>query len=332
MALENLILNEVTAMIKNDKGIEKILFDKLAKMGVSSSTRKIVISKKGWKPRELDNPHFKFEEVLQCVSAKVNLALVGPAGSGKTTIVEKVAEVFDLPFYSKSVSAQTGVHEFFGYHDANGKYVSTMFRKAYEKGGIFLLDEFDAGNPNVLASLNQASANGQCPFPDKMVPKHKDFLFVIAGNTWGTGANAEYVGRNKIDGATLDRFYFLEVPYDEQMESNLANDAEWCKKVQKFRKNAQDKKVRCIISPRATFQGEKLLMAGMPETLVAKGLIFKGLSDEEIALISTGVELSNQPKVYPKDEELSEKEVAKDDNTESQEATEKEIEDFEVID
>lgn len=300
MALENLILEEVSRMIQSDKNVEKILLEKLKESGIVPQTKKILVSARKQKAVEMTNQHFKFEDVLRAISAGINIALVGPAGSGKTSLVHNVAEALKLEFYSKSVSAQTGTHEFFGYYDANGKYVPTLFRKAYEKGGVFLLDEFDAGNPNVLAALNQATANGSCAFPDKMVTKNKDFVIVMAGNTYGTGANAEYVGRNKIDGATLDRFFFMEIPYDETLEMVLAENKEWCEKVQKFRRNAQNKKVKCIISPRATFSGEALLETGMTEIDVVRGVIYKNLSEDEIKLISDGIKISNSAIVKPK--------------------------------
>lgn len=295
MALENLILDEVTKMIQSDKKLEKVLLDKLKECGIVPQTKKILVSKPKRPAVEMTNQHYMFETVLRSLSAGVNLALVGPAGSGKTSIVKNASEALGLNFYSKSVSAQTGVHEFFGYQDANGKYVRTLFREAYEKGGVFLLDEFDAGNPNVLAALNQATANHECAFPDKMVKRHKEFIIVMAGNTYGKGANAEYVGRNKIDAATLDRFFFLEIGYDEVMEKIVAFNKEWCEKVQKFRKNAELKKVKCIISPRATFQGEMLLQAGLPEIDVVRGVIYKNLSEDEIRLISDGIHVSNKP-------------------------------------
>lgn len=297
MALENLILDEVTRLIQSDKKLEKTLLDKLKECGIVPQVKKIAVSMRKQKAVEMDNQHFKFEDVLKTISAGVNLALVGPAGSGKTSIVKNVATALNMEFFSKSVSAQTGTHEFFGYYDANGKYIPTLFRKCYEKGGVFLLDEFDAGNPNVLAALNQATANGECAFPDKMVAKNKNFIIVMAGNTFGTGANAEYVGRNKIDAATLDRFMFMEIPYDEQLEMIISEDKKWCEKVQKFRKNADEKKVKCVISPRATFHGEALIAQGMNEIDVVRGVIYKNLSEDEIKLISDGIKISNGPLV-----------------------------------
>ena len=229
--------------------------------------------------------HKSFADVLTTLSAGVNIALVGPAGSGKTTIVSNAAEVLKLSFASQSVSAQSTVFDFFGYKSATGKYIGTMFREKYENGGVFLLDEFDAGNPNVLAALNQATANGHCPFPDKMIAKHKDFIIVMAGNTFGGGGTIDYVGRNKIDAATLDRFAFIYIDYDEKLENALSSNSDWCKLVQQYRQRAIDKKVRTIISPRATFNGEKLLSAGLPLKTVLDMIIFKGLTSDELSLL-----------------------------------------------
>lgn len=285
MSVENAILEEVTKIVTTDKQIEEKLLGKLEKLGIVPSEKVIILKEYDKTFKKSTVQHSKFETVLKCLDVRSNLALVGPAGSGKTTIVEESAKVLDLPFYSKSVSVQTGTHEFFGYYDANGNYVPTLFRKAYEEGGIFLLDEFDAGNPNVLAALNQSVANNVCPFPDAMVSKHKDFIMVIAGNTFGTGATMEYVGRNKIDAATLDRFVFLEIPYDNKFEMNLAKDKEWCKEVQEYRKRASDKGLKVVISPRATFYGEMLLLAGLSKEEVLKMTVFKGLTDSEVDLL-----------------------------------------------
>ena len=230
--------------------------------------------------------HCQFEQILKSLSARVPIALVGPAGSGKTTIVYNASKALNLAFASQSVSAQSTVFDFFGYKDANGKYVSTLFREKYEKGGVFLLDEFDAGNPNVLAALNQATANSVTSFPDKMIEKHKDFVVVMAGNTFGGGGTLDYVGRNKIDAATLDRFAFIYVDYDETLESQLATNEDWCKRVQYLRKVATEKRIRTIISPRATFNGEKLLAAGLDEKEVLEMTIFKGMSESERNLLN----------------------------------------------
>lgn len=264
------------------ENVEKLL----NKWGIDKNVRQLEVKINEKEFVKVGKVHYKYDLVLKCMMARTNVALVGAAGSGKTTTVAKAAEALELKFYSKSVSAQTGAHEFFGYQDANGNYVRTLFRDAYENGGVFLLDEFDAGNPNVLAALNQATANEHCAFADGMIPKHKDFICVMAGNTFGHGANSEYVGRNKIDAATLDRFAFIEFPYDEDLEHALAGNKAWCKKVQAFRKKVEQKKIRTIISPRATLIGSQLLENGVSESDVMELVIFKGLNKEERNLLS----------------------------------------------
>lgn len=285
MNLENAILETVVSQIQDNPKIEKVLLEKLEKAWISPKTVTLRIPKLHRKAIELTDQHFKFEAIFKAASARVNIALVWPAWSWKTTIVSNVAKALQIPFYSQSVSAQTGVHEFFGYNSATWKYIPTLFRQAYEKWWVFLVDEFDAGNPNVLASLNQATANWHCAFPDWMVKKHENFIVVMAWNTYGTWPNAEYVGRNKIDAATLDRFAFIELPYDETMELASARNKDWAKHVQELRKKAQEKWVRVIISPRATFMGEDLLEAWLSVKEVKEMLIYKSLSKDEINLI-----------------------------------------------
>lgn len=261
--------------------VEKLL----NKWGVDKNVRQLEVTIDKTPPVKVGKIHFKFDLVLKCMMARTNIALVGAAGSGKTTTVAKAAEALKLKFFSKSVSAQTGAHEFFGYQDAQGRYVRTLFRDAYEFGGVFLLDEFDAGNPNVLAALNQATANEHCAFADDMIPKHKDFICVMAGNTFGHGANSEYVGRNKIDAATLDRFAFIDFPYDEDLEHALASNKAWCKKVQAIRRKVADKKIRTVVSPRATIMGGQLLANGITEAEIMELLIYKGMNQEERNLL-----------------------------------------------
>ena len=292
-SFEALISKTVVETI-NEAGFSEFLNDRIgtALKSANIKDRKLEISVRRIDTNSVINTginHFKFEEVLACVAGGVNTALVGPAGSGKTTTVKKAATALGLRFFAKSVSTSTAPHEFFGYMDATGNYVSTLFREAYENGGVFLLDEFDAGNPNVLAALNAATANGECAFADAMVPKHDDFVIFMAGNTYGHGATIEYVGRNRIDAATLDRFAFISFPYDEALEMELANNKEWCSTVVKLRHAAAAKNIRTIISPRATFNGDKLLKAGLSRDKVLELLVFKGLDSNEVSMLKSAL-------------------------------------------
>lgn len=305
--LDEQIMDKVDEHLVSDESkgiIVKTAKKTLDEWGIAPSVTEIVVKQLDGSKIEVGKQHFKFKLILQAISAKVNIALVGPAGSGKTTAVANCAKSLGLEFYSKSVSLQTGVHEFFGYQDAHGKYVRTLFREAYEKGGIFLLDEFDAGNPNVLAALNQATANHHCAFADGMISKHKDFTVVMAGNTYGHGATSEYVGRNKIDAATLDRFAFIPFPYDEKLEMDICKNKVWCKAIQDVRKQVTEKKIKTIVSPRATFDGEKLLSVGMKHKDVIELMVYKGLNDQERNLIKVSYTPPEKVEVPMEGEEL----------------------------
>lgn len=220
--------------------------------------------------------HEQFPELLQVLSCGLNVFLVGPAAAGKTRAAEEAAKALDLAFYPQSFNAQTPSSQIFGYMDAQGRYVSTVFRDAFEKGGLWLADEIDRGNGNVLTALNAALENGYCSFPDGVVKRHEKFLCVASANTWGRGADRTYVGANALDEATLDRFIQMEWNYDENLERLLAGNPTWVERVQAIRKAVFDERVRLLVSPRASFRGARLLAAGVKWARVEELTLWKG--------------------------------------------------------
>ena len=225
-----------------------------------------------------DEPrHYLFPELMQTVSAGIPSALIGPAGSGKSTVCEQVADALTLPFYLQN--AVSGTHELTGYMDAHGNYHGTTFRTAFEHGGFFFIDEVDTSDPGAIKWLNTALANGYAMFPDKpdRVLRHKDFRAVIAANTFGNGADRIYVGANQLDASTLDRFVFFDFRYDTKLEMLLSGgNTKWCERVQAIREGALKEKARMVISPRATIYGAKLLALGWDQNVVEDRVIWKG--------------------------------------------------------
>jgi hypothetical protein len=225
-----------------------------------------------------DMPRHKlFAKALTVANQNIPLCLVGPAGSGKTTVCEQIAHALELPFYMNG--AVSGAHEYLGYCDAQGRYQTTPFRQAFEHGGLYLADEIDGSDAAAPLVLNSALANGHMPFPDQAlpVPRHPNFHMIAAANTYGQGADRVYVGRNQLDGATLDRFFFLDFGYDEKLERTLCGNDSWCDRVQSLRAGAFKEKARVIISPRASINGAKMLAAGMSRDDVEQGLVWKNV-------------------------------------------------------
>ena len=244
--------------------------------------------------------HNMFGKVLGALSQGTNLWLVGSAGTGKSTIAEQCAEALGLPFYSENCTATMTAFELKGYKDANRIYDSTKFRQAFEFGGVFVLDEIDNANPNVLGTLNNALSNGVMGFPDGMVRKHANFVAIATANTFGSGATTQYVGRNPIDAATVDRFVQLEIPIDEDVEHAMLDSIglstlvaqKWLLAVRTARRNVETNGLKVIVSPRATMNGAKLLRSEqftMSEAFTAT--VLRGAKEDQIAKITAGVKL-----------------------------------------
>lgn len=207
--------------------------------------------------------HNQLNDLIAMVGAGLNVMMTGMAGTGKTHSAQQVAEALGLDFYCMSVGSQTSKSDLVGYMNANGEYVDTMFRRAYEHGGVFVMDEIDAGNSNVLIVMNSALSNGVCAFPDRMVTMHENFHFIATANTYGNGADRTYVGRNQLDGATLDRFAIIDWKIDEELERAMVAELKygecWLDVVRKTRKFVEERSMRAIVSPRATQKGAIVL-------------------------------------------------------------------------
>lgn len=171
--------------------------------------------------------HANYEALLRAVRAKVAVWLYGPPGTGKTTAAANVAEDLGLDFYPVPCGPQTSEAKLLGYTDAVSKVVLTQLRKAYEFGGVALLDEIDAASPATLVTINSLLGNDQVGFPDGTVRRHPNFVPICGANTVGQGGNRLLVGRNQLDGATLDRFCILSWETDPGIAAAAAGLPAW---------------------------------------------------------------------------------------------------------
>lgn len=240
--------------------------------------------------------HFQFSQIRGMVE-KIgdehgsHIMMVGPAGSGKSIIAEDIAEAMGLPYYYNGPLQSE--YKLTGYKDATGAYHPTPFRKAFEHGGVYLFDEIDACSAQALVAFNTALANGICDFPDRLVRQHPDFVCLAAANTYGQGATTTYAGRERIDGATLDRFGIVEIAYDGGMEYELAGDdaMAWVDRVVRIREIARESYPRLIVSMRASIQGAKMIRRGYPQEQVEKMFIWRGqLTAAQIADVQRQVD------------------------------------------
>jgi MoxR-like ATPase len=120
-----------------------------------------------------------------------------------------------------------------------------------------------------------------------MVDAHPDFHLIATGNTYGSGGNRQYVGRQALDAATLDRFVVIDVPVDEQLEQRIAlanapghtyEVLELLEKVRTLRALAETKQLPVMFSPRASIDGAKLIAVGASTEQVMAWRVLRGLS------------------------------------------------------
>lgn len=205
--------------------------------------------------------HDAFKRVLKLAAARKNVFIYGPTGCGKTHICSQVAEALNLPFYFVSCSSGMSEGQVTGRllpigSDGKFEFIVSEFLRAYETGGVFLLDEMDAADANVLLVVNSALANGRMAVPNRpeapYATRHPDFVCIAAANTVGTGASRTYSGRNKLDMATLDRFAIGKVymDYDPRVEEALCPDETLRKRLLKWREAINEHALERAMSTR----------------------------------------------------------------------------------
>lgn len=245
------------------KLVEEAVAERVAKL---AEANKVTIQVGDAAPVTLDGAkHPAFDEVLDLAVCREPVMMIGPTGCGKSFLSEQVAEALDLPFYSINCSMGMSESKITGLLLPNGTYVPVDFVRAFEEGGVFLMDEVDAADPNVLLVMNNALASGILPLPTRMdapvAKQHEDFVMIAAANTYGTGANRMYVGRNQLDDATLDRFRVgqVEMDYDRDLETRLVPDAAWRERVWLIRDKVQDATLDRSVSTRFMVKGWKMM-------------------------------------------------------------------------
>ena len=235
---------------------------------------------------DFESQHICFETTYRVILAGITPFLVGPAGSGKSTILAQIAQAMDLPFYPIPVNSLTENYNLIGHIDATSNYIPTPLYWAYKDGGVVSLEEIDAGNANVLTLMNTLISQNEFYFPcdTKNTPtkKHPKFILAASGNTYGTGANIKYIGRNALDAATLDRLSVIRVNYDTQMEDKLCQNKEWLKFVHMVRNNVDRLGMPYVVGTRAVVYGDRLLNAGLSREAVEQMVVFKGMNETDI--------------------------------------------------
>ena len=300
------VLGQIFGTNNSDPRVDEVL-RRIGVLEAGAGARYKIEVVKGAEVVEVDGLNHRMTPyVLELLAAEKLVYMVGPAGSGKTTMAKRCAEALGLDFQMTGAVVQK--YELTGFVDANGTYVESAFYRAFKYGGVFLFDELDASAPGAIVAFNSAIENGLWTAPNgELVERHADFRVIASANTIGRGATLDYVGRVPLDQSTIDRFAFVIMDYDFSLTAGITgvefsggqgplryktnkpvSDADcsaYFADVVAYGEAAEALGIRHIVSPRAIINGLDMLRRGVKRSVVEGSFVWKGLDKDSIKKI-----------------------------------------------
>lgn len=223
-------------------------------------------------------PEDKLKKLIE--AGMNNIWMVGPAGCGKSTIARNIAKELDIPYLCISCGIGTSATEFTGYKYPTRE--ATKFAEFYAKKSLILIDEMTALDPSVAQVINAALANGEIETTTGTVLRHSECIIVATSNTFGNGADRQYVANNQLDASTIDRFTgaIIEVDYSKKYESQF--DQEVRDYIHLLRACIKINSLRRIASTRMIQAAEKMKKIGTSDW---KDLLIINWSDTEKKIV-----------------------------------------------
>jgi len=185
------------------------------------------------------NPDYVFRrEILSDILAWMKgaagsdpLYLVGPTGSGKSSIITQIAARLGIPLYVVSCHERMEIPELFGrfvVRSGDMEWVDGPFIQGLKDpaSAWILLDEADTLDPGTFVGLNALLEGRSIIVPETgetIDPLRFGARIIYAGNTAGNGdTTGLYQSTKRQNLASMGRFMMLEVGYANAAEEDQA--------------------------------------------------------------------------------------------------------------
>jgi len=133
--------------------------------------------------------------------------IIGPKGTGKTTLVRKFASMMNKELYSVNFSLRTRESHLIGSKTLDKgdiSFVEGILVKSMRDGSLLYLDELNAAEPDVLLRLDEALDDRK-----QLVLKEAEGQIINASNSWFVIATINplsHVGTKELPPQLLSRF------------------------------------------------------------------------------------------------------------------------------
>lgn len=276
------------------------------------------------------------EELAYAIKNDLNVFIVGPAGSGKSTLPRQMAALLYAPVVRFSCSAESRWSHIFGQWVLSGGdmfWEDGYILDAYRNGKWLIEEEADFMLPELRASVHTIMEQGSNivihgrrdgKVYKEVIPRHKNFRWISTGNTKGYAESFEYAGTQLQNQAARDRYgIIIEVTYvgDEQeikmvtghlkargvKEVNDETVKKFVKIANDCRKAKIEKRFEGIVSYRRTIEMCYMAHTFPPEKAAKAALINFLLPNDGLTvtnLVKTefegAVSIGNDPPIEPK--------------------------------
>jgi len=228
--------------------------------------------------------HGYLEKAKMILDITGNLRLVGDTGAGKTTMVHRLAEIYNLPLYETVLTRDTTRWDLLATDTIqdgktavrNGIILDWLLNP---NGGIAYMDGFNYAEPSIISLLESlADFRGSVWIPElkQTFTRTAKHLLIISYNP---SEKAGYSGTYLENIATIRRFEGIRVKYLSAMherkliQANAGNDeklaykfaAKWVELANKTRNMYKDNKLKTPLTTGNLVNYAKFYSAGMAE-------------------------------------------------------------------